>query len=207
MWDPSGHDGDVISALGAAGIGGMIESGNALATAVLGAEEGGAAAEGFVYYDEYIESEIFADTVESTGNGGLLSDAGEATGEAPGQLARDANVNPEPPGALETEGRAIGPNQYQNETVQQDIAEARAQGAEDVRLNQQQINGTNTRVGINRPDLQYTLNGQRYYTEYDISEASAETHYDRILANDPAAKVTLKIFTPDGSWYVYVPNY
>jgi hypothetical protein len=48
------------------------------------------------------------------------------------------------------------------------------------------------RVGINRPDLQYTLNGQRFYEEYETSSLSAaEEHGPRILANDP-----LGMFSP-----------
>jgi hypothetical protein len=41
-------------------------------------------------------------------------------------------------------------------------------------------------VGINRPDLQYTLNGVRHYEEFETgSLAAAYEHLPRIMANDP----------------------
>jgi hypothetical protein len=49
-------------------------------------------------------------------------------------------------------------------------------------------------VGINRPDLQYTLNGQRYYVEYEgPANPRGALHRAWILANDPGAIVTLRI--------------
>lgn len=43
------------------------------------------------------------------------------------------------------------------------------------------------RVGISGPDLQYTLNGQRYYVEYQTSSIQdAWAYMGRIMANDPA---------------------
>lgn len=42
----------------------------------------------------------------------------------------------------------------QNAFVQDRIAGLQEQGATDLRVNQQQVNITGTRVGINRPDLQ-----------------------------------------------------
>lgn len=66
------------------------------------------------------------------------------------------------------------------------------EGAEDVRVNQQQVNADEKRVGLNRPDLQYTLNGRRYYIEYEGPGAPRGlSHVQRILANDPYAAVTV----------------
>jgi hypothetical protein len=59
-------------------------------------------------------------------------------------------------------------------------------------VNQQQVNAAGQRVGINRPDLQYTLNGDRYYTEYEgLANPRGAAHELRILSNDP-----LGIFNP-----------
>ncbi len=66
-------------------------------------------------------------------------------------------------------------------------------GAEDIRLNQQQVNAEGVRVGINRPDLQYTLNNQRYYEEYETSASMrGPAHIERILANDQLGQATFK---------------
>jgi len=54
--------------------------------------------------------------------------------------------------------------------------------------------GVGDRVGINRPDLQYTLpNGMRVYIEYDTATSGRGIpHANRILANDPQGIVILK---------------
>jgi hypothetical protein len=68
-------------------------------------------------------------------------------------------------------------------------------GADFFRVNQQQVDINGVRVGINRPDLQYTLNGQRWYEEFETSSLQdAEAHGPRIMANDPNGQ-----FIP---WYV-----
>jgi hypothetical protein len=66
------------------------------------------------------------------------------------------------------------------------------QGATAFRVNQQQVNVNGVRVGINRPDLQYTLNGQRYYEEVDtVLSTRGLPHAARIEANDPHGIVNL----------------
>ncbi|PPI51989.1 hypothetical protein C5D35_10815 [Rathayibacter toxicus] len=63
----------------------------------------------------------------------------------------------------------------------------------DIRVDQQQINAAGVRVGLNRPDLQYTKNGIRYYVEWDsVSSDRGLKHASRILANDPNARITLR---------------
>src|ERR1051325_5901795 len=81
-----------------------------------------------------------------------------------------------------------------------DIQYAISQGATDIRVNQQQVNALGQRVGINRPDLQYTLPGNnRVYIEYDNTTPGTwpntprgNQHADRILANDPNGGVILR---------------
>lgn len=74
---------------------------------------------------------------------------------------------------------------------------------QDVRVNQRQVDLGGTQAGINRPDLQYTLDGKRYYIEWDKPRCSDPTsslrgnlHGERIFANDPtidyATQVILK---------------
>jgi hypothetical protein len=102
------------------------------------------------------------------------------------------------PAQLQITGRRIGSLGQQNE-VSRDIQEAIRLNASDIRVNQQQVNGlagaTGDRVGINRPDLQYTLpNGMRVNIEYDTpTYGRGIPHANRILANDPNGIVILKI--------------
>lgn len=101
-------------------------------------------------------------------------------------------MNPIPPAQLPTTGRSVGRASH-DAAAQADIAAARRQGATDFRLNQQQVNAAGERVGINRPDLQYTLNGQRFYIEYEGSPpVRGEEHNTRILANDPSGSVVIR---------------
>lgn len=80
----------------------------------------------------------------------------------------------------------------QNAHVQSRIAALQQQGATDFRVNQQQVNAAGTRVGVNRPDLQYARGGQRYYEEFDVPNSTrGPDHRDRILANDPSGIVNL----------------
>lgn len=109
------------------------------------------------------------------------------------RLPQDVAVNPEPPRVLDLD-RPVGSNPRQNAMVKADIRNARVEGGKDFRVNQQQVDGNGIRVGVNRPDLQYTdADGQRVYVEYDTSTSNrAIDHEQRILANDPSGKVVLK---------------
>lgn len=107
------------------------------------------------------------------------------------RLAQDIAVSPVAPSALGL-GRSIGRASH-NQALQAEIA-ALPRGATGIRVNQQQVNALGQRVGINRPDLQYTLNGQRYYIEYEgLANPRGALHEARILANDPGANFILRI--------------
>ncbi|WP_156160726.1 hypothetical protein [Demequina soli] len=107
------------------------------------------------------------------------------------RLAQDIAVSPAAPRALGL-SRSIGRASH-NQALQADIA-ALPRGATGIRVNQQQVNALGQRVGINRPDLQYTLNGQRYYVEYEgLANPRGALHEARILANDPGANFILRI--------------
>lgn len=123
--------------------------------------------------------------------------------EAPKTAPRpqDIAVNPTRPRARSLY-RPVGGNPAQQRSLAKDIQDAIAQGATDIRVNQQQINALGNRVGINRPDLQYTLpDGRRVYIEYDNMTPNTwpntprgPGHADRILANDPNGVVILRTF-------------
>nr|WP_246220888.1 DNRLRE domain-containing protein [Phytoactinopolyspora mesophila] len=132
------------------------------------------------------------------GLGGLFragsSGAGATAGAAASggsRLARDVAVSSTAPRALPL-NRSIGRASH-NRAIQSDIA-ALPRGATDIRVNQQQVNALGQRVGINRPDLQYTLNGRRHYIEYEgLANPRGAAHRSRILANDPIANFVLRI--------------
>jgi len=107
------------------------------------------------------------------------------------RLARDVAVIPLAPRALGL-NRSIGRTSH-NDALQADIA-GLPRGATDIRVNQQQVNALGQRVGINRPDLQYSLNGQRHYVEYEgLANPRGGAHQARLLANDPGSDFILRI--------------
>jgi len=89
---------------------------------------------------------------------------------------------------------------------------AKSNRAVDIRINQTQVSTTASRLGINRPDLQFTLNGgtryelpngavievpqgapRRIYVEFDgMSSGRGPAHFRRIMANDPHGAVILE---------------
>ena len=88
--------------------------------------------------------------------------------------------------------RAIGQSPTQNAHLQQRILDLQAKGATDLRVNQQQVNLLGERVGINRPDLQYTQGGKRIYEEFDVPASTrGPAHEVRLRANDPTGDVHL----------------
>jgi hypothetical protein len=97
----------------------------------------------------------------------------------------------------------IGTDPVQAQALKDDIDRVTLEGATDIRVNQEQViaGPPPTRVGRNRPDLQYTdAQGRRVYVEYDRPMCSDRTrskrgamHEQRIKANDPTAIVILKL--------------
>ncbi|MFL5345038.1 MAG: hypothetical protein ACJ8AT_09595 [Hyalangium sp.] len=114
------------------------------------------------------------------------------------RLRQDVIVKPEVPRLLPLE-RPISPSPRQNAQIQRDIKYLRDElGAENIRVNQQQLNQENkARVGINRPDLQFDYNGQRYHVEYDSpTSGRGPGHQSRLTANDPEA-IIIRIIIPE----------
>lgn len=111
------------------------------------------------------------------------------------RLSQDVDVNPAAPRALPL-NRPVGGSPTQNQFVQDRIVALQGDGAIDMRVNQQQVDANGNRVGVNRPDLQYTLDGQRVYEEFDTTASTRGVpHQDRILSNDPGG--TVNLFTVD----------
>ncbi|MFL5343608.1 MAG: hypothetical protein ACJ8AT_02385 [Hyalangium sp.] len=110
------------------------------------------------------------------------------------RLRQDLTVKPKVPDLLKTT-RPISPSPRQNAQLQRDIEYLKELNAENIRVNQQQLNLENkARVGINRPDLQFDYKGRRYYLEYDSpTSGRGSGHQSRITANDPEGVVILII--------------
>jgi RHS repeat-associated protein len=110
----------------------------------------------------------------------------------PGDIAREQQY-PKPPRPNQGKG-TIGPNPRQAQDLQGWLQYLRGlmPPAEDVRVNQEEVNAQGVRVGQNRPDLQFTWNGQRYYVELDTpGSPRGGPHAEKICANDPAGIVIL----------------
>jgi hypothetical protein len=114
------------------------------------------------------------------------------------RLRQDLTVKPKVPDPLDT-GRPISPSPRQNAQLQRDIEYVKNElGAENIRVNQQQLTLDNgQRVGINRPDLQFDYQGQRYHVEYDSpSSGRGPAHQSRLTNNDPNA-IIIRIIIPE----------
>jgi len=104
--------------------------------------------------------------------------------------------NPIPPPANRGKS-SISSSPPQNADAQNWVQQLYNIGAEDIRANQEQVNGAGIRVGINKPDLQFKYRGQRYYVEWDDPGSTRGIpHAQRIQANDPAAMDVLQLIFP-----------
>lgn len=110
------------------------------------------------------------------------------------RLPEDVAVDPTPPAANAGVEGVIGTTPNQAAQLEADLQHIKSLGAKDVRVNQHQVTAAGQRVGINRPDVQYTVNGQRYYIEYEQpGNPRGMEHVKRILANDPNAIIEVKL--------------
>ena len=96
------------------------------------------------------------------------------------------------PEAMEPLGRVVGKSKLQNEIVSKTVEYLQKIRATDIRVNQCQVDVSGKLIGINRPDLQYTFGGKRFYIEYDtIKSTRSFPHEKGIISNDPLGIVTL----------------
>ena len=80
-----------------------------------------------------------------------------------------------------------------DEAIDAAIEEARAKGATNIRKNQVQADIDGNRVGDNRPDLQYDLNGEHHNLEWDFDPSRSANHGRIIRQNDPSAHCRLTL--------------
>ena len=126
---------------------------------------------------------------------GKIPNPRAAAAPARARLVQDVAVNPVAPPALPTSGRSIGRPTH-NQRAQEIISNLPAD-ASDIRVNQQQVNAAGQRIGVNRPDIQYTSGGQRHYIEIEgRGNPRGAAHESRIRANDPQAGSVLTIIQP-----------
>lgn len=149
------------------------------------------------YYHGEFQNADGTTTLMRSGQSGSSSNTNQPASQGPPatpRLPQDQNANPVPPPANNGKG-TVGPNANQNVAAQADAANAAANGHTDIRMNQQQVDASGNRVGINRPDLQTTdPNGVRHYTEYERSaNGNGAAHAARTQANDPNAVTNTKI--------------
>jgi RHS repeat-associated protein len=104
---------------------------------------------------------------------------------SPPRVPADINVRSTAPAARNLD-RPIGRSSTQNARVRRDIAALSQGERRSALVNQTQVNARGARVGINRPDLQYSKGSRRVYSEYDTTTSGrGPAHEQRIRANDP----------------------
>ena len=112
--------------------------------------------------------------------------------------AERANENKDPPQASDTPA-TVGDSPTQNADAKRWVDHLRKLGAIDIRVDQIQVDKDYRVVGANRPDLQFKLNGERFYVEWDRpSSARGPEHAIRIQTNDPSAIGVLQITVRPG---------
>lgn len=118
------------------------------------------------------------------------------------RLPQDAAVQGKDAPRLLKLDRPISRSVKQNQAKDKIIEELRKSGFTDFRVNQQQLKAGETRVGINRPDIQATSQGgKRIHIELDTASSKrGPDHATRIFANDPDSEVFL--LTEDNGYFL-----
>ena len=96
------------------------------------------------------------------------------------------------------EWRKVGRTKSQNDDLIAYVEQLKKEGVDDIRIDQQQVDIHGQKIGSNRPDLQFTKDGKRYYVEWDRTTSGREIgHAERIAANDPNhGGIELRIVDP-----------
>jgi RHS repeat-associated protein len=116
----------------------------------------------------------------------------------PNDVDRENN-RPTPPRANDGNG-VIGSSPTQFADVNKWVDLVNSMNAEDIRVDQEMVNAQGVHVGRNRPDLQFSLNDERYYVEWDTpSSGRGMGHALRIQSNDPKATGILQLTGPNYS--------
>ena len=80
-----------------------------------------------------------------------------------------------------------------NSSIDKEVDNIRKQGGKNIRKNQVQVDVNGNRVGNNRPDIQYDINGEHHNIEFDTKEINSNKHNETIRNNDPNSQVHLHI--------------
>jgi hypothetical protein len=101
-------------------------------------------------------------------------------------------------------GRRIGGTPNQEAQMRADVERLVKQGATDIRIDEFQVDVDRNQQGVNRPDVQYVLNGRRYYIEYEQpNNPRGRAHAQRTIANDPRGTVYVKLVPTNAG---FIPN-
>ena len=105
-----------------------------------------------------------------------------------GKAAKTLKEGPKPNGG---KGGKHG-NPDHNKAID-DAIKALPKKAKNIRKNQAQVDINGNKVGNNRPDIQYDLNGKHYNIEIDRNLKNSQRHETVIMKNDPNSIFTRKI--------------
>ena len=84
-------------------------------------------------------------------------------------------------------------NRTENAAIDNRIREIKEQGGSNIRKNQAQVDANGNKVGNNRPDIQYDMDGVHHTEEFDYNPANSQRHYETIKQNDPSTEINLNI--------------
>ncbi len=135
--------------------------------------------------DGQIDAEKTTQTKASAKQEGLRN---QLAGRTEGDVAIQKKYEGELPPEAKARPATVGDSPTQNADVARWVEQLEKMNAKDIRVDQIQVDADSNVVGENRPDLQFTLDGERYYVEWDRpSSARGPEHEIRIRANDPTA--------------------
>ncbi len=120
-------------------------------------------------------------------------------GSAPAARAVDRSAAP-----YAYDGVRVSRSAEQNQLAARTVERLEGSGAEDIRVDQAQVDAAGQKVGTNRPDVQGTVGGERVHFEYDRPQLDgsagprAAPHAQTIINNDPNSVVILVPSGPPG---------
>ena len=122
----------------------------------------------------------------------------------PGAIAPTPGAGGSPLGAGKTSGGWRGPaanggnarphgGPAHNQAIDDEIGQLQGDpSVTNIRKNQVQVDVDGSRVGDNRPDVQYDRDGIHHNVEFDTKRSRSEIHRTTIETNDPAARNSLR---------------
>lgn len=118
-------------------------------------------------------------------HGGTADSAGSALGKAPEFRNPLRSTQP-----YAYNGMRVSSSPTQNKLAHATLDRLERAGADNIRVDQAQLDTTLNKVGTNRPDIQASLDNQRVHFEYDGPPGDrVQKHVDDILRNDPSSVV------------------